>query len=260
MLRGLLPLLLTLVLAPAAAFALPRVVLDPGHGGEKDGAHGVKQKEKDLALQLAHRLRKALLGTAEVILTREDDRDLSLSRRVEISNQERADLFVSLHANSMPTRRSRRRTHGVETYFLSLQATGEQAQRTVASENGEEGLAVRSADGDALSFILQDLARQGAHQDASRLAQAVHPRLVEATGAQDRGVQQAPFFVLAGVEAPAILVEVGYITHPTEGPRLAEGAYQDKVVGAIAAGVKAFLAEMAQRESGRTPASTATAR
>ncbi len=241
--------LLLACLVPLHALALPRVVLDAGHGGQQDGASGVKQKEKELTLQVTRRVMKALAGRAEVILTRDQDVDLKLAQRVSLSNQSRADVFVSIHANSMPTRRARARTHGVETYFLSLQASGEQASRTAAKENGDEGLGVRSEAGDALSFILEDLARQGAHQDASRLAESVHTRLVGATGAADRGVHQAPFFVLAGVEAPAILVEIGYLTHPEEGVRLASAEYQEKVARALADGVLAFLAKVAERDA-----------
>lgn len=250
-------LLLALCVLPLTSRALPRVVLDAGHGGEQDGARGVKQKEKELTLQVTQRVKKALEGRAEVILTRDRDLDLKLSERVTFSNQKRADVFVSIHANSMPTRRARARTHGVETYFLSLQASGEQASRTAAKENGEEGLGAPSQSGDALSFILEDLARQGAHQDSSRLAESVHTGLVKATEAKDRGVHQAPFFVLAGVEAPAILVEIGYLTHPEEGVRLASAEYQEKVARALADGVVAFLARVAERDArpGVQPAS-----
>ncbi|MCI0574150.1 MAG: N-acetylmuramoyl-L-alanine amidase [Myxococcaceae bacterium] len=240
--------LLCLLLA-APAGAAPRVVIDPGHGGAQEGAAGLGLDEKDLALQLALRLKDALAGAAEVTLTREDDTHVELADRVARANARRVDLFISLHANSMPTRRQRARTQGIETYFLSASASGEDARRTAAQENGEaRGGAQRKAD-DTLGFILADLQRQGAHADSSRLAYAVHQRLVKATGALDRGVQQAPFTVLTGVDAPAILVEVGFISHPTEGLRLKDPRYQASLAGAIAEGVKAFMAEVAARES-----------
>lgn len=249
---------LLLSLMPLEGRALPRVVLDPGHGGSQEGARGVRQKEKELTLEVTRRVQKALEGKAHVVLTREQDTDLSLAQRVARTNAEKADLFVSIHANSMPTRKSRARTHGVETYFLSLHASGAQARRTAAKENGDEEVPVALSQGDALSMILQDLARQGAHQDSALLAETLHTRLVKETGANDRGVQQAPFYVLAGVEAPAVLVEIGYLTHPAEGVRLASAAYQDKVAKALARGILAFLGAVAERET-RPAAGTASA-
>jgi len=130
----------------------------------------------------------------------------------------------------------------VETFFLSAEASGEEARRTAARENAESsprGGAPKSAD--ALSFILADLARAEAHADSSRLAYAVQQKLVTVTCATDRGVHQAPLHVLTGVEAPAILVEVGFISHPLEGKRLQEPEYQKRLAQAIAEGVKSFL-------------------
>jgi N-acetylmuramoyl-L-alanine amidase len=112
---------------------------------------------------------------------------------------------------------------------------------------------VKSVGDDALSFILADLQRSEAHADSSRLAYAVQEALVSATQASDRGVQQAPFFVLMGLQAPAILVEAGFLSHPEEGKRLRQADYQDTLAEAIAAGVKRFLAQMAAREGRPTP-------
>jgi N-acetylmuramoyl-L-alanine amidase len=261
--RGVLPgrwwvLAWVLCLLPLSGMALPLVVLDPGHGGSQDGAKGVRQKEKELTLEVTRKVQRALEGKARVVLTRERDADLSLAERVARTNAEGADLFVSIHANSMPTRQSRARTHGVETYFLSLHASDAQARRTAAKENGDEEVPVALTQSDALSMILDDLARQGAHQDSALLAETIHTRLVKETGANDRGVQQAPFYVLAGVEAPAVLVEIGYLTHPEEGVKLASAAYQDKIARALARGITAFLSAVAERDV-RPPAGTASA-
>lgn len=222
----------------------PVVVVDPGHGGQQDGAMGPRGLlEKDLALALARKLKAQLLASARVVLTREQDRSLGLPERVQAANRQKPDLFISLHANSMPTRHQRASTEGVETYFLSAHASGEDARKVAARENAEAPGAHRGSGGDTLAFILADLQRAEAHVESSRLAYAVHQRLVEATGAQDRGVQQAPFFVLMGVDAPAILVEVGFISHPLEGKRLMDEAYQDKLVTALAEGIRVFLAK-----------------
>ena len=250
----LLVLALLLSLGASAAERQPRVVIDPGHGGAQAGARGTKSLvEKQLALQLARRLETRLAAAGvHVTLTRTRDADVPLSERVASANRQAPDLFVSLHANSMPTRSLRARTEGIETYFLSASASGEAARRTAARENQEAPSRKRAAGGqDTLSRILADLVRTEAHVDASRLAYAVHPRLIAATRAYDRGVQQAPFFVLMGVEAPAILVEVGFISHPEEGKRLATAAYQEKLAGALAQGVLAFLEETRKRDAQR---------
>nr|WP_153866363.1 MULTISPECIES: N-acetylmuramoyl-L-alanine amidase [Myxococcaceae] len=248
-------LLLLLAVPTLAAERRARVVIDPGHGGAQDGAKGAKgYAEKQLALQLSRRLEAQLTRQGvQVTLTRTGDKDVPLPERVAAANREAPDLFVSLHANSMPTRSLRARTEGIETYFLSASASGEAARRTAARENAEAPARASSAGQDTLSRILQDLVRTEAHADASRLAYAVHPRLIAATRAYDRGVQQAPFFVLMGVEAPAILVEVGFISHPEEGARLATAAYQERVAGAIAQGVQAFLEETRRRDAGGQP-------
>jgi N-acetylmuramoyl-L-alanine amidase len=248
-------LALLLSLPTLAAERPPRVVLDPGHGGVQAGARGLKGlQEKQLALQLARRLEAKLRAAGvQVTLTRTRDADVPLPERVAAANRQAPDLFVSLHANSMPTRSLRARTEGIETYFLSASASGEAARRTAARENAEAPAHARQGGQDTLSRILADLVRTEAHVDASRLAYAVHPRLISATRAYDRGVQQAPFYVLTGVEAPAILVEVGFISHPEEGARLATAAYQERIAGAIAQGVQAFLEETRRRDAGGQP-------
>src|SRR5499433_3103896 len=203
--RGMALVVACLAACSALASSGPHVVVDPGHGGFQEGAMSVDgMAEKELSLRIAQQLKDALekqLGAA-VSLTRTSDGVMPLSERVAFSNRERADLFISIHANSMPTERQRQRIDGVETFFLSAEASGEEARRTAARENAESsprGGAPKSAD--ALSFILADLARAGAHADSSRLAYAVQQKLVTVTCATDRGVHQAPLHVLTGVEA-----------------------------------------------------------
>jgi N-acetylmuramoyl-L-alanine amidase len=234
--------------APRTAVArAPVVILDPGHGGEQNGAEGPGgMKEKDLALQVARRVRAnldSLLG-ARVLLTRESDVDLPLSERVAMANRHSPDLFISIHANSMPTRRLRERTRGIETFFLSASASGADAASTADRENAEGPIRRSRSSSDTLAFILADLARAEAHAHSSRLAYAVHRRLVEAARAESHGVHQAPFYVLNGLQAPAILVEIGYISHPEEGRRLGDPTYQEALARALAEGVKDFLAQL----------------
>jgi N-acetylmuramoyl-L-alanine amidase len=235
----------TLGVPRTAAARTPLVILDPGHGGEQNGAEGPGGlKEKALALQIARRVRahlSAVLG-ARVLLTRDSDVDLHLSERVALANRHAPDLFVSIHANSMPTRRLRERTRGIETFFLSANASGAHAASTADRENAEGPARGNRAGSDTLAFILADLARSEAHAHSSRLAYAVHRRLVDATRAENHGVHQAPFYVLNGLQAPAILVEVGYISHPEEGRKLGDQAYQEVLARAVVEGIKDFLA------------------
>lgn len=242
-----------LVLAPLVAQAQEHritVVLDPGHGGSQQGAPGYKEGiwEKDLTLAIAKKVATRLrteLGV-NALLTRESDEHLYLGRRIAFANAHGADLFLSIHLNSMPTPAERRRVEGIETYFLSADATDERAASVAAAENADDGPS-KKAGGD-LSLILDDLTLTAAHQDASRLAKAVHASLVSHLHATDHGVQQAPFVVLEGAQMPAILCEVGFISHPVEGKKLATDEYQDQVAEALVLGVKKFLAQTRTRD------------
>ena len=231
--------------AMASAAETPRIVLDPGHGGALDGAVApFGLREKSLALEIALATRQALekeLG-AKVILTRELDASMTLAERVAFANRERPDLFISIHANSMPTTRQRRNARGIETYFLSERASGAHARRTADLENADSVRAAVGTD-DAVQRIIADLTRTKAHADSSRLAYAVHQALIQSTSATDRGVQQAPFYVLMGIEVPAVLVEVGFISHPEEGRRLGDPKYQEMIASGIAKGVRRFASQ-----------------
>lgn len=238
------------------ARAEPVIVLDPGHGGSQEGAVGPdgRVKEKEVCLQLALRLASLLEAQgAKVVLTRRKDRLSPLAERVELANRVKPDLFVSLHANSMPTSKLRARNEGIETFFLSASASGEEARQTADRENAEGAGARVVRRRDTLSFILADLQRAEAHAESSQLAYAVHQRLIKATGAVDRGVQQAPFYVLAGVDVPGILVEVGFLSHPVEGRRLADATYQGKLAAAMTQGIQVFLQQLRQKDA-REPA------
>ncbi len=241
-----LSLLATLALASA-----PLVVLDPGHGGTQEGASGPDNLiEKNLCLTIARKVKAQLEKDlkANVVLTRDRDAVVHLSERVTLANKRRPDLFISIHANSMPTEKQRRLNQGIETYFLSAAASGEEAKKVAARENAESGGQPKGASGDTLSFILADLQRTETHVDSSRLAYSVHESLIAETGAQDRGVQQAPFYVLMGLEAPAVLIEVGFVSHPDEARQLADAEYQGKLARAISSGVKQFLTQLEARD------------
>jgi len=236
------------VLAASLALAASRpapfvVVVDAGHGGDQDGAVSpTGLKEKELTLQLAQLLRVRLRQQGvKVILTRATDQAVPLANRPIIANALRADLFVSIHLNSMATAEARERTSGVETYFMSADATDARATAVAERENADRLADAPGVDpGDPVAAILSDLADASSLQGGSRLAYAIHDRLVAALGAEDHGVKQAPFYVLAGAQMPAVLLEVGFISNPAESERLASRAYQAKAVEAIAQGIAAY--------------------
>jgi N-acetylmuramoyl-L-alanine amidase len=244
------------VLAPLAASALALAlaakgpafvaVIDPGHGGEEHGAISSRgEKEKDLALDLATRISQRLrkMG-AKVVLTRTGDISVPLANRAALATALRADLFVSVHLNSMPTSEQRRRTSGIETYFLSADATDTRASAVAARENADRLAGEPVADPrDAVAGILSDLEDAASLQGSSRLAYAIHERLVTSLAAEDLGVKQAPFYVLAGARMPAVLLEVGFISHEAEAAKLRTRAYRDRVADALAEGIRAFRAE-----------------
>jgi N-acetylmuramoyl-L-alanine amidase len=249
MLAPLLPLLLALAAPDAAAAAGTFVaVVDPGHGGDRDGALGpAGLKEKDLALAIARRVAAHLRAQgARVLLTREGDEPLDLSRRAELANAAEADLFLSIHLNSMASRRGRAVTRGVETYFMSADASDASAGAVAARENADRTARETVVASDAVAGILSDLSDVESLAESSRLAHAVHERLVARTRAESHGVKQAPFFVLAGARMPAVLVEVGFISHAAEARLLATPAYQDEVALGIAEGVAAYRSRAPQ--------------
>ncbi len=234
---------LALVLSAPPAFT---VVLDPGHGGDREGAVSPwGDKEKDLVLaisrRIAQRIRKA---GGKVVFTRTGDISVPLPNRAAIATAIRADLFLSVHLNSMPTAEQRRHTQGIETYFLSADASDTHASAVAARENADRLAGEPEADpDDPVAGILSDLQDADALQASSRLAYDVHDKLVEKLGAEDHGVKQAPFYVLAGARMPAVLLEVGFISNEDEGRKLRTRDYQEKIADAVMDGIKAFRTE-----------------
>lgn len=226
------------------------VVVDAGHGGDKTGAKtraGYDEKAVTLAVARAARDKLVALGF-RVIMTRDEDVDVKLADRIQLANRERAAMFVSIHANWSPvSSRS-----GVETYILSADASDEDAQAVLHLENDEEAGAVgagKRTEGGDLSFILGDLERSQAHQDAAKLAKAVQAAVSGVKGlGPSRGLRQAPFLVLRGAEMPAILVELGYLSNATQGALLASEATQQAAGEAVARGIATFAKA---RRSGR---------
>lgn len=217
------------------------VVLDPGHGGEDSGAIGPRGlMEKDVTLNVALKLAELLREKAgvEVLLTRTDDTFIPLEDRTAFANSSHADIFISIHANATVSRDVK----GVETFFLSFEATDDDALSVAEFENTVVG-GPEKTDApvlDDLKEILWDLAKTEAHHESSTLAELIHTSLLKATGKENRGVKQAPFVVLTGAEMPAILVEVGFISNPVEEKWLGSKKRQRQIAESLTSAVMTF--------------------
>jgi len=216
------------------------VVIDPGHGGADSGAVGPGgTAEKDITLSLARMLAARIekkLGCT-VLLTRDKDVFIPLDERTAFANRHGADIFISIHANAALNKQA----NGVETFFLNIEATDEDARRVAGFENRTSGPGgVVGDDGGDLKFILFDLVNTQSHHESSRLAEFVHLSLLKLTRKENRGVKQAPFSVLAGATMPAILVEVGFISNPLEERWLASSKDQGRIADSITEGVAGF--------------------
>ncbi|MEM9290744.1 MAG: N-acetylmuramoyl-L-alanine amidase [Acidobacteriota bacterium] len=211
------------------------IVIDPGHGGTETGAIGPSGvEEKDLTLVLAQALKRRLESRlpVKVVLTRSDDSNLPLEARTSIANQNKADLFISLHLNSAYGASA----HGAETYILSSTATDARAADFAEVENRSAGEAVVSDSGDPLydlQLILWDLSQSHHLSESLSFASLVQEELNGALGLRDRGVKQAPFRVLMGASMPSVLVELGFLSNPKEESMLQDPAYRAQLVGAL---------------------------
>lgn len=235
----------------AGGAALQRIVLDPGHGGHDPGAIGPGGlQEKDLTLDVARRLAAILQEdlAVKVILTRTRDTFVPLQERTALANRQRADLFVSLHVNAARGTT----TTGSETYFLSSEATDNAARAAAAFENKVIELepGPRTGSRELLRSILWDLAQSGFQQESSRLAEQLQDSLERALRKPNRGIKQAPFYVLGGAAMPAVLVETGFISNPAEEERLQDEGYRDRIARALAAGLATYKRLYDQKSGG----------
>jgi N-acetylmuramoyl-L-alanine amidase len=223
----------------AAVFplAVRKIAIDAGHGGDSTGTRTPQGlMEKDLTLDIALRLQRLLRKQSfQVVMTRQDDRDLSLAQRGALANQGGADIFVSIHVNWIENRHSR----GVETYYLG--ATDDPyLTRLAAAENRESGY--------SMADMRQLLERiyAGVRQDKShRLAETVQGALFESLGKlspemENRGVKAAPFIVLLTTEMPAILAEVSSLSNEEEARLLTKPLYRQYIAEALAEGIRAY--------------------
>jgi N-acetylmuramoyl-L-alanine amidase len=232
------------------------IVIDPGHGGPDPGNPGRHVPgglvEKDIVLSIAKFLRAELMRRGlTASLTRQTDTLIDLADRGALCRGE-CDLFVSIHVNAMPPGRRGERVSGGETYFLSDAQTEDQ-ERVAAMENDALRFETDAPAG-ALGFILRDLQLNEYLRESARLAELVQARVARVHPGGDRGVQQAAFMVLTTARRPAILVETGFATNPTDGAFLASALGQHKLAGAIAEGIVAYLLEFERKLTLGAPA------
>jgi N-acetylmuramoyl-L-alanine amidase len=241
-------------LTRALGLKLGRIVIDPGHGGHDLGTTSASgMHEKDLVLDIAKRLGELLtrdLG-AQVIFTRTDDTFVPLEKRTAIANAQRADLFLSLHANY-----SRLKTiSGPETFYLNF-AGSREAMELAAAEN---------ASGERSVFELQDLVKQITLNDkvaeSREFAAKVQANLVTLgpSNRKDRGVKRAPFVVLIGASMPSILAEIGFLSNSREEALLKTPEYRQKVAEALAKGIASYAETLSRMDMARAAGSAADA-
>jgi len=227
---------------PSAARKAKTVVIDPGHGGMEAGARGkFGAQEKDVTLALALKLKAVIERNLafRVILTRDRDADVSLVNRAALANNNKADLFISIHANGS----YRRNAQGSETFFLSLNASDEESRKLAELENisQEYENTIAGDNQDEIKMILWDMAQSGFIRQSSQLAEIIQGELNALLGTANRGIKQAPFKVLTGVACPAVLVEVAFISNPDEERKLGNEAFRDQVVQALYRGLLGFI-------------------
>ncbi|MBQ8033331.1 MAG: N-acetylmuramoyl-L-alanine amidase, partial [Elusimicrobiaceae bacterium] len=214
-----------------------RIVVDPGHGGKDPGATRSKYREKDWNLAVGNELARLLKkGNFEVKSTRETDVFIALSERSKIANNFKADLFVSVHVNS--TKNSQ--AHGFQVYFRSEKATDKEAAATAALEN--EAMQYEEVHYNFVDALLQSLAKNEYINESSKLAGYVKNAVYKQSGIgisvdQKNCIRQANFYVLKGVQSPAILVEMGFISSPKDRGRLSQSSVQKKMAQGIYNGI-----------------------
>ena len=228
--------------APAAARNVRTVMIDPGHGGTEEGAKGpAGSLEKDATLALSKTVQETLQRRGyRTLLTRTSDATVGLDDRAAAANAAKADVFLSIHCNASRAASA----HGTEVYYLSLDASDRAAAALAETENSappgtpsaEKNAAVRDLD-----LILWDLAQNQHLAASARLAEIVQADFNRLLGIATRGVKQAPFRVLIGVNAPAVLVEVSFITNPDEEKKLTSDEFRRQVADTLAGSLETYF-------------------
>ena len=216
-----------------------KIVIDPGHGGHDTGTIGPNGlEEKDLVLEVGRRLGKLLetrLG-AEVVYTRKDDTFIPLETRTAIANQQRADLFISIHANSSHDPDAR----GVETYYLNFTSSPE-ALEVAARENAVSEKSIYEL-GDLVKKIALKEKIEESREFAGDVQESLHSGLAAKSPAiRNRGVKKAPFIVLIGANMPSILAEISFVSNPTDEHRLETSEYRQRIAESLYRGIAKYV-------------------
>ena len=217
------------------------IVIDPGHGGSDSGAVGNGLKEKNVVLATSKKLGALLAKRGyRVLYTRSTDVFINLRSRTAFAAKKNADMFISIHANAAPNASAASRMSGVETFFLSP-ARSERSKNAAALENRGD---LEDMNTFSKQTFLNFLNREkiiSSNKLAIDIQSYMLSSVKKSFKSKDGGVREAPFWVLVGATMPAVLVEMGYITHPDEGKNLGKSAYQDRIAQGIANGVDAYF-------------------
>jgi N-acetylmuramoyl-L-alanine amidase len=227
------------------------IVIDPGHGGDEEGTRsGSGVLEKDLVLDVARRLRSVLdsrLGV-RVLLTRDDDRVVPHDERASIANNNKADLFISLHANASPNRSAR----GAEVFYLSLDGLGAEARKMVEHPDSKPVPVLGGGSRD-IDLILWDMAQARHLSESAAFAMIVEEELRRRVEMSPNPVQQAPFRVLVAANMPAVLVEMGFLSNPEQERELVSEEFKNRVVQALVEAIVRYRGRVEAQASGRRP-------
>lgn len=218
------------------------IVLDAGHGGDDPGAINGSLKEKNVVLSIAQKAGKELQGRGyKVYYTRSKDKFINLRDRTKYANDKAADLFISIHANAAPSKTKAATMRGIETFFLSP-ARSERSKNAAALENKSD---IEEMNYFSKQTFLNFLNREKIIASNKLAIDVQREVLVRAKSvsskASDGGVREAPFWVLVGALMPAVLLEVGYITHPDEGELINNSKYQDALAKGLADGIDVYF-------------------
>jgi N-acetylmuramoyl-L-alanine amidase len=221
----------------ALGLKIGRIVVDAGHGGHDTGTIGLNGLlEKDLVLDVALRLGKLLESRmgAEVVYTRDDDTFIPLETRTAVANQNQADLFISVHANSSSNPAAR----GVETYYLNF-TTSTDALEVAARENAVSENSIHELQDLVKKIALKDKIEES-REFAVEVQQALYSGLAN-RGLRNRGVKKAPFIVLIGANMPSILAEISFVSNPADAKRLKRPEYRQKIAEALYRGTAKYV-------------------
>jgi len=223
----------------ALGLKIGKIVIDPGHGGHDTGTIGPNGlEEKDLVLDVSRRLGKLLEGRlgADVIFTRQEDTFIPLETRTAIANQEQADLFVSVHANSSRDPDAR----GVETYYLNFTSNAD-ALEVAARENAVSDKSIHELQDLVKKIALKEKIEES-REFASDVQRSLHTGLaVKSPGIRDRGVKKAPFIVLIGANMPSILAEISFVSNPTDERKLETPEYRQRIAESLYKGISKYV-------------------